>query len=135
MANYYGVGRTNAFTVKDIDAFRTAMDSFDLSIRASDQAAPNRVCLFSEAEGGGWERYDEDEDAFVNVVDMIAEHLADGECAIFQHVGFEKLRYLTGYAVAVHSTGEHIEVDIDSIYKLARDRFGLTEVSTAQYGG
>jgi len=51
--------------------------------------------------------------------------LAENEMLIFQTVGHEKMRYLSGYAQAIHSSGETVEVSLDDIYKMAQIAFNL----------
>jgi len=57
----------------------------------------------------------------VSLIDNIAELLVDGEVAIFYEIGNEKLRYLTGYAVAVNNKGERREVSLYSIEEIAKE--------------
>ena len=71
-----------------------------------------------EAEEAG-----EDVD-FVSILDELSEHLADGETAIIQETGSEKLRCLTGFAIAIHSTGETASVNLESIHEIAGKKFG-----------
>jgi hypothetical protein len=48
--------------------------------------------------------------------------------------GAEKLRFITGYAEAINSKGERVSVNIDTIYDLAKQKFGKdVEVTPAQY--
>jgi hypothetical protein len=58
--------------------------------------------------------------------------LAPGEVCIFQQVGAEKLRYLSGWAVAVNGAGERLQISIDDIYTLVRERWSL-KPSEAKY--
>jgi hypothetical protein len=111
MANWTGSARSNYFRVKD--------------------------------EHGGWpnwipaETIDE-EDVEVDVAEIVAGHLAAGEVAILIEVGAEKLRYLTGIAVAVNDRNEQRCIDLEDIYEVAKelgDKRHRGEVLTARTGG
>lgn len=52
---------------------------------------------------------------------LVAGHLVDGEVAVFMEVGFEKMRYLAGTAVAVNAIGDTRRIDLDEIYDLAKE--------------
>jgi hypothetical protein len=121
MADWYGHARTNYFRVKDKEKFdKWAKSIGDLRVGADDKG---RVALFSEDEYGGWPRsiYDEETDEYedIDIYGQVAGHLAKGAVAVFQEVGAEKLRYLTGFAVAVNAEGETVEISLDDIYRLA----------------
>lgn len=79
--------------------------------------------------------YDEQsgEEREVDLVAEISSHLADGEVAILQEVGAEKLRYLTGYSIAVNSLGQTFSVDIDDIYQKVRDAGWSSTPSTVAF--
>lgn len=128
MANYNAVARTNYFQVKDLAAFRQALAPFALEIVAKghegEPQAGELVAVLSNDEGG-WPSsyYDEEMDDYLDVdlPIVIAEHLADGEVAIGVEVGFEKLRYLVGFAWAINSKGETRQVDLnDAIVEQAK---------------
>lgn len=53
-------------------------------------------------------------------MDEIAGHLAHGSVAIVREIGYEKMRHLVGYTVAINSRGETIEVSLDQIYEDAK---------------
>lgn len=136
MANYYGHGRTNYFRVKDVQAFTEALPADFEVVSGSD----GKVAVLARNESGGWVEYvwaDEagEEDTEVDVVDLIAEHLVDGEVAVAQSVGQEKMRYLAGYAVAVNNTGDRVQISLDDIYQAAAERFGVAweTITTATY--
>ncbi|HVX15929.1 MAG TPA: hypothetical protein VHC22_32395 [Pirellulales bacterium] len=134
MANWCGHARTNYFRVKDKEAFERWAESIgDLEVVDD---AEGRVGLLSNHEHGGWplckcdpEKGDEDED--FDLFQDVASHLADGSVAVFEEVGAEKLRYLTGVAVAINSEGESVRVALTDIYRLA-ESLGK-EVTGAEY--
>ncbi len=143
VANYYGMGRTNTFAVKDVAALKAALEPHDFRVLERDDFFPiekGDVSIFADdGDGtGDWSRWvDNSEDpenpVELYVPDMIAEHLRDGEVAVFQHVGHEKQRYLNGYAVAVHSDGRQIVVNLDDVIRQAKDQWGLKLISPVAY--
>ncbi|ORW08128.1 MULTISPECIES: hypothetical protein [Mycolicibacter] len=129
MATYTGVGRTNTFAVKDIAALQETVGAEFTVIPEANAQGPGRVTLLANGgESGDWSSYDwdsEDCDLPIFVPDVIAEHLQDGEVAVFIHVGNEKLRYLGGFSVAVHSDGRQVRVNLDDIYDAIGPTFGV----------
>ena len=136
MANWYGAARSNYFRVKDEEAFKKDMGELAGLDVAHRDAAPNngateheatnlrRFAIF-DAYGEGWptptrDLFDEEGDRVgeeeIDLFDLVASHLADGEVAVFQEAGAEKQRYVTGFALAINPSGETITVDIDDIY-------------------
>jgi len=53
-------------------------------------------------------------------MDDLAGHLKEGWVAVVREIGFEKMRYLVGYSVAINSRGQSIEVSLDQIYEDAK---------------
>jgi hypothetical protein len=154
MANYYGYGRSNYFKVKDMDAFIAFTEKFNGSIEiAINDTCPNAeyreklknltsddaICLLSNDECGdlpGWVYNEEtDDDEEIDIFKAIAEHLQEEKDNLFiwQHVGHEKLRYVSGYAMAMDYTGDIIDLGLRSIYDLAADHFDVTEISKCEY--
>lgn len=154
MSQYIATARTNYFRVKDVEALKKELLEYGITPATWEQSkrgaefvlddAPTNVpsgsiALFSME---GWPSFDEDstanrlelweEDDVVpsgheSLHALIATHLVDGQVAIFMEVGFEKLRYLGGLAVAVNSAGETRRVDLEDIYELA------TQLTTEQH--
>lgn len=141
MANYYGVGRTNYFRVKDIDAFRKEFDTIrGVSIQTKDELCPETgkpwVMLMDEhPDGGGWSPYydyeGDEADYDVDLEEIIANHLIDSDVAVIMETGHEKHRYLIGWAAAVNSKGERVGINLDGIYKAA-EHLGST-ITKAEY--
>lgn len=138
MANYVGSARSNYFRVRDEAAFSSWVETLPGVVACRDDDEPERfVLLVEESDDGGWPNWRCDENTETeeefDIHLEIAEHLAEGEVAILQEVGAEKLRYLVGYAVAVNHRGERLAVSIDDIYEKVREAGWGTEVSTATY--
>lgn len=134
MSNYYGVGRTNTFRVKDVAALREALDRGEFLVEECPHAGVGAVMIVvNDGDGiGSWSQLiyrdegdDEPEELFVP--DIIAEHLQDGQVAVFQHAGSEKKRYVSGSSIAVHSSGQRVVVDNDHIYAMAAAAFNVVE--------
>lgn len=135
MANYYGVGRTNYFAVKDGQAF--VADMLELPVEVITREDENGETLYglmdANPDGGGWEwsRVIETEaedgemdytDVDIDWSDILASHLKDGWVAILMETGAEKYRYMMGYAIAINSKGETREVNLDrEIMRLAEE--------------
>jgi len=122
MADWYGSARTNYFRVKDETRFRKWAESAgDMEVVKDDEG---RVALLSQDEHGGWPgwRYNQEteEEEDLDLFQEVAEHLLEGSVAVFIEVGAEKLRYLTGRAVAVNASGQIVAHSLDQIYELAK---------------
>lgn len=128
-ANWYGHSRSNYFKVKDVEAFKAWAMDLDLQV---DTNGEGLFVAFGDSEGW-WPsgRWDEDAQEHIDV-DFAAElqrHLADGEVVILMTTGAEKLRYLTGHAVALHADGRRLDVDLDDIYDKVLSAFGVKPTS------
>lgn len=135
MANYYENARTNYFKVKDESKFKDFLATLDGLETYSDKEG--RHCILFDYESGvPSSKYNEETDDYdeFDFLGELSEHLTDGSIAIVMGSGAEKLRYVTGYAEAINSKGERVSVNIDSIYDLAKQKFGEgKEVTPAQY--
>lgn len=129
MANWYATARSNYVRVKDPKAFLDWADSLP-NVEVVDRG--ERFALLVTGEDGWPSFRGEQGDEEIDLASEIANHLAEDEVFIFQEVGAEKLRYLTGWAKAINSAGETVEVSIDDIYTLVRKRWNLIPTE-AQY--
>lgn len=125
MTDFIQSAYSNDFVVKDYDTFAEATTKLPLFLYQVDaEKEPNRVYFFDE-DGNGIPTYVWDEEindeVEVNIVDMIAPHLVDGEVAIFTSVGSEGLRYITGSALAFNNKQEVREICLDNIHNLAEE--------------
>lgn len=127
MANYYAMGRTNHFAVKDPEAFQAEIEPLmnDGTIfREERDGVDGFILLFPDGLPTYYEEVNEESEEYgesyeLDWIEIIATHLADGEVCVIQEIGFEKLRYLTGYATAFNNEGETKNINIYSIYKEA----------------
>ena len=136
MANWYGTSRSNYFRVKDEKAFTAFVGSLSLDHWTNKDGL--HAVAPDGANDGYWpsQIWHEDEDGEdykdIDFVDELAPHLADGEVAVLMTAGSEKLRYVTGCAVAVKNDGSYVSIDIDDIYNLAFLKWGI-EPTRAMY--
>lgn len=137
MANYVGYARSNRFRVRDETAFLDRAEALPAVVARREDGNPERFALLVEEEDDGrpnWRYHEETGDE--EEMDLHAElagHLAEGEVAVLQEVGAEKLRYLVGYAVAVNHRGEKLAVSLDDVYERVRAAGWGSDVSTATY--
>ena len=137
MANWYGTSRSNYFHVKDKEAFWQFV--VDTGVKAfTDDQGRYAVAADSENDGywpssifkcheDGTEDYED-----IDFEDELAPHLADGEVAVLMTAGAEKLRYVTGYAIAVKNDGSRMTLDINDIYDNVLHAWGI-DPSRAEY--
>lgn len=134
MANYYEKARTNYFKVKDAVAFQKYLDLFGGIDLVVQEKTGQYALLFDEEVGIPCFYLNEnDEDIEVDFIDDVSQHLTDDSIAVFEAVGNEKFRYLNGYAVAINSKGERVDINISEIYARAKEKFGVKEISEASY--
>ena len=134
MANYYEKARTNYFKVKDAVAFQKYTALFNGIDLIVNEKTGQYAIIFDEEVGIPSFYYNENnEDVEVDFIDDVSQHLTDDSILVVQAIGNEKMRYLTGYATAVNSKGQRVDVSINEIYKLAKQKFGVKEISLAEY--
>jgi len=134
MANYYAYARSNYFRVKDVSAFEALCRKWNLEKIAKED---RRVGFLVNSEGGLNTTYcfdpDTGEDVEANFEEELASNLVPGEVAIFMQIGWEKLRYLTGWAWAVNHEGKTVSCNLDEIYKLANTLNPKGEITPCEY--
>lgn len=139
MANFTATARTNYFEVTDESAFREALaDLPELEIVTRDHDATRQVAILAHTEDGGWPSWEpgapdddgDDEDVPLDLPGRIAPHLKGRSIAVLFEVGNEKLRYVSGHAVAVNSSGEVVHVDLCDIFALASSKLGGSAIQT-----
>lgn len=136
MADWFGSARTNYFQVKDADVFRAWAANNSLFAFEQD----GRFGAYSETFDGGWPSTIEDDDAEEGFreFDIVAEllpHVEEGEIVVCLQVGAEKLRYLTGSALAFRVAKDGVEqiyLSLNDIYARAKERWGV-EPTEAMY--
>lgn len=130
MANYFAVARSNYFQVKDLAAFRDEAQLYNLTVRDATSPRPQTQGLVmihpdQDGDSGGWPGFvwddDLEEEVEFDLHGWVAGHLVEGQVAVLEEVGFEKLRYLVGVAVAVNGKGEIRSVQLGDIAEQARE--------------
>ncbi len=128
MANWYGTARTNYFRVKDPTAFKAWIESLPSCVLIEQDGG--LFGFYSTDDSGGFpcDRFDEASGEHVDfeLADELVPHLAEGEVAILTQAGAEKVRYITGYALAITWDGRSTAVDLDDIYDKVQAEFGIT---------
>ncbi len=130
MANYVAMTRSNYFQVKDRGAFEGFCELFELEVIKSGEqlgfivdsgegSIPTMLCDVETGEG-----------IDIDFMGLLAEHLTDGQVAVVMEIGYEKMRYLTGRALAVNFQGQQQMVDLAEIYQQAQE---LGQVTLAEY--
>lgn len=123
MANYVPFARSNYFKVKDPAAFEAFCTKWGVELIRGGEG-DELFGFFGHDDMGIPQGYfDPQQDDYVDGDFMadLATHLAEGWVAIVREIGYEKMRYLVGYTVAVNSKGERREIGLDGIYELAKD--------------
>lgn len=135
MADYYAYCRSNYFKVKDPEAFKTWVASFDDALKLYENTGDNTYALLVP-EGYHWpacfEKLSEeptDRDFF----NELSTHLQENSIAILMEVGHERLRYLVGEAIALNHLNERVSISLNDIYALAADELGGENITEAQY--
>lgn len=117
MADYIPYARSNYFRVKDKEKFKAFAEKFHAYL----QEKEDRVAVIFDAGIPGDYCDAEGDYVEINFPQEAAKHLQDGEVAIFQEIGYEKMRYLVGYAIAINSSGEVRSIDLDDIVRIAEE--------------
>ncbi len=129
MTNYCGEARTNYFRVKDLKKFEADLEripGIDLVQRGVHFAI---ICTTGE----GLPTLDHDDNE-IDLPALIAPHLDNDSVAVLIEVGSERVRYLHGYAVAIHPNGETLNINLNDIYREAQEAFGGdVEITYAHY--
>jgi hypothetical protein len=136
MANYYGYSRSNYFKVKNKEKFKEFLNQFNGFEYIEDDKGLSGWLIDTEYGGHDTTIYDEETEDYIediNFEDELSKHLKKGQVAIYQEIGYEKLRYLTGYSVAVNWEGKVETVGIDDIYNIANTVLGGEDVTMAHY--
>ena len=121
MANYYEQSRSSYVKVKDKEAFRAFLERFGGAVEMIEddegrvgflaQFGIPSTCMPDEAGAEAEE---------IDFIGELAGHLADHEVMIVMGNGYEKMRYLVGYAIAINKKKERREIDLAQIYDLAK---------------
>lgn len=128
MADLVEIWRSNYFKVKDRAAFEAALKCLDIKV-TNKTGEETTVCLLPHPncdDGFPTQYFDDDKDDYIdfNWEALFKEHLQENQVAVIQNVGFEKLRYLVGYAIAYNHEGDSIFVSLEDIYSQIPEIWG-----------
>jgi len=133
MANWYGTARSNYFRVKDKVAFLKWADGRALGVFKNEENTDLFAIYGGEStDDGSWPSYDVEGDTEIDLVTELAQHLPKGQIAVLLEIGAEKLRYLTGMAIAVNHEGRVVELTLSDIYCKAARAFRVAESEITQ---
>ena len=121
MATYVPTARSNYFAVKDPAAFESFCSKWSLRLIRKDdrEGQPTLFGFLVDSDNGIPSTYwdpDKEDDVESDFIGELSSHLVDGWVAIVREIGYEKMRYLVGFTVAVNSAGERIDLNLDRIY-------------------
>lgn len=140
MADWTGVARSNWFAVKNIDEFRFEVEQLTDEVTVNTSNRPgkeNYVTLLADSWDGSWPMTTKDGDVVIDWAGRISPHLVPGHICVIQEVGYEKLRYMTGWSLAINSNGDTVRIDIDDIIDKAITELKIagveTHVTAAEY--
>ena len=131
MATYCGFCRSNYFKVKDLGAFKEFCERFDLELIQDEKES---MVGFIVKEGGIPFRWDEETNEEIDFIAALSEQLAVGEVAIVHEIGYEKMRYLNAYGIAVNWKNESKDISFAELYERAKTLAGKGhQVTPAEY--
>ena len=133
MANYYAYARSNYFRVNDISKF----DEFckNHSFEKIEDKSGRVGFLVNDEDGMPSSQWDEKTEEYVDAdpLEELSPLLKKGEVAVVMQIGWEKMRYLTGWATAIDCNGKTVRSDISDIYKLAKKKFKAKVIILCEY--
>lgn len=140
MANYCCMARSNYFKVKDIEKFKDfcahcGLEFMSKKITFNERNKKEEMVGFICGENGiPNERLAEnDEWIEIDFLEELSHFLEKRQVAIIQEIGWEKMRYLVGSAVAVNDEGEIVSLSIDQIYDMAMKTFNVKNLTDCTY--
>lgn len=124
MADYFAVARSNYFKVKDLRAFTSEAADYGINVSLSTKRGEEGLVMIHPDNDGGWPSFlldpETGDEYELDVAEWVGSHLESGHVAILQEVGFEKLRYVSGFGVAINSHGQKVVHHLDDIINQAR---------------
>lgn len=125
MSEYSAFARTNAFAVKDLQAFRARAADFDLGYEIVGLEDDRRlVCMHGrDADAGGWPSENFDGERF-DILDFIAEHLAPGAYATVYEASGSNREFSASSTILTAEGGE-VTVKLDDVMDAAIVKLGI----------
>ena len=128
MANYYAYCRSNYVAVKNPARFRALLEEYDVEVIEDEE---ERIGFLSNTESGLPMHKEDDTD--IDDDARIPKLLKEGEVLVIQVIGWESMRYLVGYSIAINWDGRICSCNIDEIYSRAYANFGNKPSTEATY--
>ena len=133
MGTYNCTARSNYFRVHDPEKFRQLCEKYDLTMISKEVGKEVRYGFLNE--GGDLDPVIYDEGATEpsgNFLDELTKHIVPGDVAILMEIGYEKMRYLNGAALAVSSKGIEKNLNIHDIYT-ELEKLGFKDFTACEY--
>lgn len=153
--NYTGVGRSNYVNFTEPDTVRMIVGWYAMDLQHNDRGYAIMAERYSETGDLNYyipedelpDRKDEwlelgmidpfkpgeEPGEFKHLGKVLAKYIPEGEVLIWQHVGFEGLRYLSGYAWAVNHFGKIRSINLDFIENLAKGMGDPDKITSVAY--
>lgn len=146
MADWNGAWRTNYVKIREDRIMDLAL--FDIELWTTPNTGLS--AMYSNDEYGGTptiylddddlgdlpeylQKHTNQVDDYLSIEDVIHEFLEPDQTIIIMCSGAEKQRYITGYAIAIHSSGASVSVNLQDIYKKAQEAWPGSNVTEARY--
>jgi hypothetical protein len=134
VANYYARARSNRFRVKSPGEFEDWVNNLPNVVFEREQQENMYVIYVNCPDGGGWpcSRWleDSEEEEDIDLERELGGFLFEGQVAILEEVGHEKLRYLHGSSVAVNHLGETVSINLNDIFQKVAEQWPDAEPPT-----
>lgn len=139
MSNFVGIARTNYVTVEDVEGLKEALSPWPVEMVLN---AEGKVSLLDDdPDGTGWPTFAQDDDGNdieLDIETVIMPFVKEGEVLVLMEAGYEKKRYVSGWAVACVRRADSVHfkrITLGDIYQLAADAFGVRreDIAAAEY--
>ena len=145
MANWYGTWRTNYVKLRQ-DRIQDLKDLFEVEVwdkhdffalRSTKEYGDTPTIYFYDVNPVDLpdylQKYVGSEDDYLSLGDVIHEFLDPDQVIVIMCSGAEGLRYITGFATAIHSNGESVSINLWDIYAEAQEAFPDCTITEATY--
>lgn len=124
--NYELQSRTNFFRVRDAKRFERWCRFFGLRFWKEQKIAgcDDLFYAIGKDDGEGWPTTHPGSDQDIDFESELRQHLDPRDIAVSIQTGAEGLRFVDGYAVALHADGRTVQVQLYDIYEKAQMVFG-----------
>ena len=136
MANFTGAQRSNyvMFKPEKLEEVREYLEQFNIEL-SPDSNQPELYCLLPSnhcEDVFSTSSVDENDEEIELELGWVAEQMMEGQVLVVMLAGYEKLRYIAGYAEAWNWKGESVYLDLSDIYKKAAETFQVNQDSITE---